>query len=636
MIKKVLVNKYFYFISSAFVIFILLILSILGNIERTGYLTNFMLINNNNDEYSYSFRISYYSEIFKNSDIYGVYPNLDNLESYIKSINMNEQGSPFGSLISTKELKYDDKIDNIQYTLKLKYDNIIRLFSIILFICMLYFSFYLFLEYLKFKKLLSYNDYMFINILEIVTICLFLFHYWLCFPGYFQYGDELSNMREALLEEYVNWHPIIISLILNILYKIFGYHSFYIYLINLSLWYLGLYIIILTLYIKYKNKLVLLLFFITFLGNFFYVNIIHVKDIPASLFVWLALAIIFLQLNTNFNNKKINNYLYIISITLLVVGMFFRHNFIVTIYPIFIIFLYDKIKFNNIKKYLLKYIILMFIIAIILVSAYKILPKQFINISGSEYATYNTILLQIAGCAVPADDGTMIPKSWYEEGRTFEDVKKLYNKNKLNADQFYHFLYEDRSFKWWTELPNINKVWIKYILKYPINYIKHIYNYSKNIWTIPTWKLDENTIQSINPNINWIKVDNIEFDNYSLVFTPLRRNIYNILYKILPSINISFFVILSIILFIITGITLLLKKELRNNLLVFSFSTSFSAFATAIIVALFTPNAWQTETAYRYMHPIIPICFLSLISFLVFLYNYKLYEINIKERIMNI
>ncbi|MEI0489872.1 hypothetical protein [Brachyspira pulli] len=614
-------KKIYFFISSIFVIFILLILSILGNIERTGYLTNFMLINNNNDEYSYSFRISYYSEIFKNSDIYGVYPNLDNLESYIKSINMNEQGSPFGSLISTKELKYDDKIDNIEYTLKLKYDNIIRIFSIILFICILYFSFYLFLEYLKYKKLLSYNDYMFINILEIVTICLFVFHYWLCFPGYFQYGDELTTMGEALSEKYINWHPIIISLVLNTLYKIFGYHSFYIYLINLSLWYLGLYIITLTLYLKYRNRYIIILLFITFFGNLFFLNINHIKDVVATSYIWLALSIIFFISNIKLYNNKVTLYLNIIIFVLLIIGMLWRHNFIVTVYPIFLIVLFNNIK-KNIRNYFIKYILSLITIAVILVFIFKTFPKQFINVNGGQYSPYFSMTLQIAGCAVPANDGSMIPSYWYVEGKTFEDFKMLYSRNKLNADQFYYdVVYPERCFKWWVEFPEIKKVWLKYILKYPKNYIKHMFNYAKNIWTISTWKMDENTIQKIGYFIYEIKNYGDLFDNYSIIFTPLQKTIYTALYKILPTINIFLFVILSIVIFLITGILWIIKPFLRNSILLFSFSSAFSALATAVIVALFTPNAWQTETAYRYMHPVVVISIISLISFISFIYD---------------
>ena len=120
-------------------IFIILLLSltILGSIKRTGYLNDIKLIKNNN----YSFRISYYDNIFRNSDIYNVYLDIEKTiknNNFIKEIKMEKDGSPFGTLITTKAIDTNKKIDNIQYTLKIKdiiylYAFIIYLFSIFLF-----------------------------------------------------------------------------------------------------------------------------------------------------------------------------------------------------------------------------------------------------------------------------------------------------------------------------------------------------------------------------------------------------------------------------------------------------------------------------------------------------------------------
>ena len=120
-------------------IFIILLLSltILGSIKRTGYLNDIKLIKNNN----YSFRISYYDNIFRNSDIYNVYLDIEKTiknNNFIKEIKMEKDGSPFGTLITTKAIDTNKKIDNIQYNLKIKnviylYAFIIYLFSIFLF-----------------------------------------------------------------------------------------------------------------------------------------------------------------------------------------------------------------------------------------------------------------------------------------------------------------------------------------------------------------------------------------------------------------------------------------------------------------------------------------------------------------------
>lgn len=136
-----------------------IVLSVLGNKNRIGYLTdfnlniektlnlnnleyyiiepfiidskldeesikNYLLTNENITDYVYQFRIRYYDKIFRNSDIYGVYPDLSNLPDYMSNAKMDEGGSPYGNFISDKKEINEDKIDNINYTLKVKYSII--------------------------------------------------------------------------------------------------------------------------------------------------------------------------------------------------------------------------------------------------------------------------------------------------------------------------------------------------------------------------------------------------------------------------------------------------------------------------------------------------------------------------------
>ena len=124
----------------------LIVLQILGSKKRVGYLTDFNLniertlktnenkfikyielngynfTNENiiNYKYVYQFKIRYYDKTFRNSDIYGVYPDLSNLPNYIKNVEMQELGSPFGYLTSDKIIDNEEKIDNINYKLRVK------------------------------------------------------------------------------------------------------------------------------------------------------------------------------------------------------------------------------------------------------------------------------------------------------------------------------------------------------------------------------------------------------------------------------------------------------------------------------------------------------------------------------------
>ena len=151
-------KKLFLKIYIPFVIIIsiaLIVLQILGSKNRVGYLTdfnlnidrtlelnnlndirknfitnyfeldeesviNYLLTNQNITNYVYHFRIRYYDKTFRNNDIYGVYPDLSNLPDYIKNVEMDENGSPYGNFISDKKEINEDKIDNINYVLKVK------------------------------------------------------------------------------------------------------------------------------------------------------------------------------------------------------------------------------------------------------------------------------------------------------------------------------------------------------------------------------------------------------------------------------------------------------------------------------------------------------------------------------------
>ena len=131
----------------------LIVLQILGSKNRVGYLTefnlniektlelnnstnftidggleesikNYLLTNENITNYVHHFRIRYYDKIFRNNDIYGVYPDLSNLPDYMENAEMEENGSPYGNFISDKKEINEDKIDNVSYILKIKYDII--------------------------------------------------------------------------------------------------------------------------------------------------------------------------------------------------------------------------------------------------------------------------------------------------------------------------------------------------------------------------------------------------------------------------------------------------------------------------------------------------------------------------------
>ncbi|WP_300370088.1 hypothetical protein [Brachyspira sp.] len=127
---------YIYIITILIVSITLLSLYSLGRIERTGYLSNFSKILDN----YYSCRINYYgNKVFRNSDIYGVYPYFKYDNNYLFKQG-DDKGTPLGSLVSTKELKEDDKVD-VQYKLKLKLPFIMYILAFLILIPLIYFKY---------------------------------------------------------------------------------------------------------------------------------------------------------------------------------------------------------------------------------------------------------------------------------------------------------------------------------------------------------------------------------------------------------------------------------------------------------------------------------------------------------------
>ena len=628
-------------------LFSLIVLSILGNKTRVGYLCDFTLDinrtlelndleeNNKLNEYvvyDYIFRIRYYDKIFRNSDLYDVYIDTNEIieeNDFIKSMKMDYEGSPFGHLVSNKEIDLE-KIDGIKYKLKVKINNYLYILVLLssLFVLIIFSS--------KIKKYynncstfikdinvnnelnISKNDYLFIIIAAIVCILLFAFQYYLCFPGYFQNYDNYEIMYKGYRGIYNNWHPVIISIVLRIIYNIFGFDSYYIFLINLLLWYSGLYLIIISLYLKFKNKYVIFLFLISFIANIFFTMVIYYKDTTASLIIWFALSIIFFQSVYIIKNKFIFILSKIFSIFLLLVGMLWRHNFIVTVYPLFFLFITINKKIIDVNKYKKFLVGFAFILATILIFISNNFHLLFEN--GKKNYSNHIFLLQIAGCAVNSGDYSLIPDNWYIKGRDMFDVQKIYNENKLNGDRLVTIWNENAPFEY-GNLENLKKVWIKYIIKYPISYLKHILNYTKYIWKVPIYILDVDEVQLIRSRSDYrgayFEKDEEFFNalkNKYIVFTPLKEKIYSILYTILPNINILLFIFISILLFI-TSIIMFMNK-IYNNFLLFTFFTSLSSFATAMIVALFTP-----VISYRYIHPVVSITIISLISFFTFIFD---------------
>ena len=140
---------------------------------------NYIFTNNSITSYSYNFKMKYYDKVFRNSDIYGVYPNLNNLPEYVQLAKMNDYlGTPFGNLVSTKIID-SEKIDNINYVLKIKHNFIylnilsITIILLITYICYVYKN-YICRFGIQIKNYLLKNKILILQICFVITVAISL------------------------------------------------------------------------------------------------------------------------------------------------------------------------------------------------------------------------------------------------------------------------------------------------------------------------------------------------------------------------------------------------------------------------------------------------------------------------------
>ena len=646
----------------------LIVLQILGSKKRIGYLTdfnleidrtlelnnlndikenfiidneldeeilkNYLLTNENITNYVYHFRIRYYDKVFRNNDIYGVYPDLSNLPDYIKNAEMEAGGSPYGNFISDRKTIETENID-VNYTLKIKLNFIIILFSIILVALFLYIIIYFIINNINkilkvVKNIISLSDKKFIIITILIGIILFIFHFWLGFPGYFQNVDNYLIIDQSIGGITNNTHPVIIALSLRLFYILFGYHSFYIFLINLICWYSGLSLVIIGLYKRFNKRLFIFLFILSYIGNIFFQNFFQLKDVTTSMYIWLASSIMFFITAINTNKNSIKIIIYSIVILLLLLATLWRHNAIVSVYPLFIFITFKLLNNKNYKKnkkYITIFISCMLLIAILLVVVVKGFP--YIILSNKDNVSFPTdviYMLDIVALAVLSNDDKLIPDDWYINNSNFDNIKDKYNKNPLWID----YMFVDIAPK------NVKQKFKEAVIKYPFYYLKqkwimfkgyttgfvgYIYNSSAISGVSDYHDSNIDILKNINDRVLPYFNDNEK----SIQFSNIRKNIYDNLYQILIQIKHIYFFVISLVIFLIS-VYIALKNKYISEMLILSFSLSFSSLATTLIVVFVTISA-----DVRYIYPIVPTSIIALISFITFIYDRGGFKKFIKE-----
>lgn len=334
--------------------------------------------------------------------------------------------------------------------------------------------------------------------------------------------------------------------------------------------------------------------------------------------IWLGSSLVFFYIVVPIKNYCLNRFVKIVIATIFLFALLWRHNAIISIYPLFILFVYLFLKNRediNHYKFILRFILIFFLCGLGLVIVVKTFP-HILSKNIVKYTANHIFLHQIAANVVPENDSTMIPEEWYAKGKNFQDVKKLYNKHQLLADPFHTpWAASYQPFKF-GEIKRLKIIWLKSILKYPANYLRHIYKFINAMWfQEPGWILNAKQIQNFNSYPKHVLISsNFPEDERKITFSQKKKKIYVFLLKNRIVLNHIIGVYLGFILLIINSCLWIIWPKIRCSILLYSLSYSISACFTAVGVCAFSPTTYP-----RYMAPVLILSLISFIAFLTFL-----------------
>lgn len=462
----------------------------------------------------------------------------------------------------------------------------------------------------------SFKDKTFLSLSAVVILGLFVFHFWLGYPGFHISGDTYNSIGLAKN----NAHPVFIAYAMQFLYFIFGKHLYYLFLFNLVPFYAGLLFLVWGFYIRFRSVFAILLLFPIFIGNIYFQNFIQYHSFALPMLLFCGYAMVLFMLLVPLSARKTKIMWWLIGIVFFC-AILWRHNAIFSVFPVSFVFVYMWLcnRGINTKEFVKKYINGVIACAILCLCVVIIVPRV-LTVGGS-YPANHPFLHQIAGACVPADDSSCFKDEWYYPHKGWEDIKALYEKYPLNADPFnVGWGYDEYRPIPPGKIDKLYSQWLKAILKYPINFAQHEWRFLQAMWIQnPGWIFDGKALQGKAWHPWHISLlSGFPESERSVIFTPAQEKIYDFLYEHRLLLNHFWGVVLSFGVMILSLILWLVKRDLRNGLLMFSFGVGFAGFFSALFIVLFTP---VTES--RYMSPILPLGLLAIIGFVAFMLDCK-------------
>lgn len=541
----------------------------------------------------------------------------DSKDSHFVTITLD---SPLEVGQSIGILGYESKI--LSNTLKYPIKRLILILVIgiglwvLLVPCRMYFSVFE-SKYPKITKDLtlldfSFKDKAFLVLSAVVIASLFVFQFWLGFPGFHISGDTYNSIGLAKN----NAHPVFIAYVMQFLYFIFGKHLYYLFLFNLVPFYAGILFLVWGFYIRFRSVFAFLLLFPILVGNIYFQNFIQYHSFALPMLLFCGYSMVLFMLLVPLSNRKSKIMWWLIGIVFFC-AILWRHNAIFSVFPVSFALVYMWLcnRGFNTKEFIKRYVNGVAVCAILCLCVVIIVPRA-LTVGGS-YPANHPFLHQIAGACVPANDSTCFKDEWYYPHKGWEDIKALYAKYPLNADPFnVGWGYDEERPIPPGKIDGLYNQWLKSIIKHPVNFIQHEWRFLNAMWIQnPGWIFDTQALQGKAWHPWHISLlSGFPESERSITLTPTQERIYNFLYEHRLLFNHFWGVALSFGVMIISLIMWSVKKKLRNSLLMFSFSVGFAGFFSALFIVLFTPVA---ET--RYMSPILPLGLLATISFVAFM-----------------
>lgn len=447
-----------------------------------------------------------------------------------------------------------------------------------------------------------------------LIVGLFVFQLWLGFPGFHIIGDTYGSI--ALIKD--NWHPVFIPYVLELLYTLFGKHLYYLYLWNLVPFYLGLLFLVWGFYLRFRSLWALGLLFPIFVGNIYFQNFVQYHSFALPMLLFCAYSMVLFALLVPVRFPRL---LWGAIFVVLFFALLWRHNAIFSVFPISFVLVYVWLQDRGLdpKTFARSFGKGIVLAAIICLSIATIVPKLLTK--GVAYPTNATLLHQIAGACVPADDASCFKQEWYLPNKGWEDVKALYTSNLLYADVFnVPWAHDDLRPIPHGKIEGLKRQWILAIVKHPINFLAHEMRFLKAMWIqAPGWIFDSAKLQE-KPTHPWHIEATKDFpkNEQSITLSPLQTKIYDFLYTHKLMFNHIYGVLLSLFVLLACFVLWIYTPKMRSPLLLFSFSAAFAGFFSALFIVAFTP---VTET--RYMSPVLPLGIVACIGLVAALLHTK-------------